>query len=188
MQATINTSQGLDPGKLTRLVQQAREGGAMALARSSAVGLGGLILFNTVVFMVIKGPSGGSDMLGLAALPLAMLICFPPLVLSTGMRGRHPDLLGLGALTASGPVSSGLWLGALSPLVILYGLTGEANAAFGLLVFMSWAAAVVFGWRAVMQNAGELGESGPGVVIALIHGVFMGWTTLILAAQLVIGA
>jgi hypothetical protein len=187
VQATIKISQGMDTGKLIRLVQQAREGGAIALARSSALGLGGLMLFNTVVFMVINGPSGGADVLGLVALPLAMLICFPPLVLATGLRGRQPDLLSLGALTVSGPVSSGLWLGSLSPLVILYGLTGEANAAFGLLVFCSWVTALFFGWRAVVQNARDLGESGPGVVIALIHGAFMGWTTLILAAQLAIG-
>jgi hypothetical protein len=187
VQATIKNQEFMDPERLTQLVQLARQGGPLELARYSALGLAGLLLFNTVVGMVVSGPAGGTEMLCLMAIPLAMLICFPPLVLSTGLRGRQPDLLGLGALTASGPVSSGLWLGALSPLVVLYGLTGEANAGFGLLVFMAWTAALAFGWRAVMQNARELGASGPGVVIALVHGAFMGWTTLILAARFATG-
>ena len=187
MQTEVKNQVPLDPSQLTRLVHNSRAGGPRELALLSALGLSGLVLFNLLVGLVVSGIEGSSEIAALIAIPLAMLICFPPLVLSVGLRGRQPDLLGLGALTASGPVSSGLLLGALSPLVVLYGLTGEVNAAFGLLVFMALGAAWVFGVRAVVQNARDLGEGGPGTFLALLHGGCLGGATIVLGPQFTAG-
>ena len=177
----------LDPGRLVRLVDQGREGGPIELARLSALGLGGLVLFHLLVGLVLSGPASATQLLSLWAIPLAMLICFPPLVLFVGLRGRRPDLQGLTALTASGPVCTGLWLGTLSPLIALYGLTGEPNLGFGLLVVLAYVSGLAFGVRAVVQNAQALGANGPGVFVALFHAMFLAWTALVLASRFATG-
>ena len=111
------------------LVADDRAPAPLAVAAGAALGLGGAAAYAVVLGLgrsTILGGGGGSgdllsDLVALAAVPpVAALLTLPPLYLVTALRGRAPGLARLFALAASGPAMAGTWMGAGTPLLLLY--------------------------------------------------------------------
>ncbi len=161
------------------------------LAVRTAAGLAGASLF-VLTFGVglafgeglAADPDVAARLLRLAAVPpVAALLAFPPLVLVTALRGRSVGLLRLAGVAVGGATTAGLWLGAAAPVLLLYALTGEIDAAFVVLTVGIALVSVVAGAVGAVCNARRAGEGSPGPLVALAHYALFGWTALILTAH-----
>jgi len=146
-------------------------GGFFAVALGSLAELGG------------SGDGGGLVDLALVP-PLAVLLCFPPLFLLTALRGRAPRALDLLGVALSGPTVAGVALGACTPLLLLYRLTGEVGWAYGLLVAALLSLGLLAGLRAAISNQRRAGEGSPGALVVIAHYGLTLWTAAVLALRL----
>lgn len=156
------------------------------------VAVGGTAMFvgaaGTSVLGTGAAGSGLEELLALLiAPPLAMLLLFPPLYLLTMRRvvGLRP--LRLAALSLSGHAAAGAVLGAFSPVVLLYAMTGDTGwdqllMCLGLLV-----AAVVAGTRNVIRNASVSADESPGRLALVGHFYLSTWTAAVLFTHLSLG-
>ncbi len=155
----------------------------LRLAGSAALGLAGAAIFLAIT--AVGGGVGSSNPLTLAAVPpLAAMLAFPPLYLLTNIRGRSPGLLRLLGVAIAGPSIAGVTLGAASPLLLLFALTGEIDVAFRALVALLAFGAVAAGAFGAIGNARRAGPSAPGMFIILGHYAFTLWTAGALALHL----
>lgn len=162
----------------------------LGLAVTTALGLVGAgTFFGLVGAALATGQRGGDlEWWTLPAVPpLAALLTFPPLYLVTALQGRPAGTLTLAAVASSGPTVVGAWLGAASPLLLLYVLTGEIDTAFYLLAWLILLFAVAAGAAASVRNSLRAGPSAPGVLTTLLHYALTGFTVLVLCAHLVGG-
>lgn len=130
----------------------------------------------------------------LLALPVAQLLCFPPLYLMAALRGARVDALKLAAVVSAGPGAVGAWLGALAPPMLLYSLSGPPAVAGTSretvqgAIFLIGAAALALGGlagaRNVLRAARNARLAAPGPLALLAHYAVAGWTTLVLIARL----
>lgn len=164
----------------TGMVGTALFGGALAWA----VGSGGL-----------SGEGSGMSLLPafLVGVPLAQLLCFPPLFLWTTLRGATVPPLKLATVAAAGPGALGAWLGATAPVFLLYSLSGPVAEgrweslpaiAVGLLGLGAAAAGLFVGARNAVRAGRHAGAGMPGAMALLSHYAFVLWTTAILVARL----
>ena len=161
------------------------------LAVRTAVGLGGAGIFCAVLALGIAsaGPEGAgrlaASLLRLAAVPpAAALLSFPPLVLMAALQGRETGLVRLAGVAAGGPAAAGIWMGAASPVLILFVLTGSVDAAFGLLSLAIAGVSVLAGAIGAVRNARRAGDTAPGAFTVLGHYGLFGWTAFVLALHL----
>lgn len=175
------------------LVADARPPAPLAVAAGAALGLGGAAAFAVVVGLgrstILGGGGSGdllSDLLALAAVPpVAALLTLPPLYLVTALRGRAPGLARLFALAASGPAMAGTWLGAGTPLLLLYLLTGgDTGLSFGVLGLLVGLLGVAAGLWSAARTARRAGPQSPGPLVMALHFCFTLWTGLVLALNL----
>jgi hypothetical protein len=162
------------------------------LAVRTAVGLGGAAIFCGVLAAGIAsaGPERagrlGASLLRLAAVPpAAALLSFPPLVLMAALQGRETGLVRLAGVAAGGPAAAGIWMGAASPVLMLFVLTGSVDAAFGLLSLAIAGVSVLAGAIGAVRNARRAGDTAPGAFTVLGHYGLFGWTAFVLALHLV---
>lgn len=164
----------------------------VAVAASTAVGLAGASAFLAVHAARVAPYTAGpwtenlGEVLPLVAVPpLAAVLSVPPLFLLTALRGRAPGLLRLLAVAAAGPSAAGAFLGAATPLSILFALTGGGPPGALLLlgVLLALLAVVVGGWAAACA-ATDAGPQSPGLLVALGHYAFTLWAGLVLTVHL----
>lgn len=162
------------------------------LAIRTALGLGGAALFCAVLATGIAttapGDAGalGTGLLRLAAVPpVAALLSFPPLVLMAALQGRQVGIATLAGVAAGGPVAAGVWMGAAAPVLLLFVLTGEVDAAFGLLSLAVAGGSVLAGAVGAVRNARRAGAAAPGAFTVLGHYALFGWTAFVLSLHLV---
>ncbi len=161
------------------------------LAVRTAVGLGGAAIFCVVLAagLASAGREGagslGASLLRLAAVPpAAALLGFPPLVLMAALQGRETGLVRLAGVAAGGPAAAGIWMGAASPVLMLFVLTGSVDAAFGLLSLAIAGVSVLGGAIGAVRNARRAGDTAPGALTVLGHYGLFGWTAFVLALHL----
>jgi hypothetical protein len=164
----------------------------LGLAVTAALGLAGCGSFAALLGAGMQlagvGAAGGLAWWSLPAVPpLAALLTFPPLYLVTALQGRPAGSLVLAAAASSGPVAVGAWLGAASPLVLLYLLTGEIDGGFFLLCALSLCGAVAAGAAAAVRNTLRGGPAAPGALTILAHYGLTVFTVAVLCAHLVGG-
>lgn len=173
------------------------------LRAAAALGLGvaGAAAFAATVGAALYDPTrveiGGGEVATavpafLLALPLAQLLCFPPLFLMGILRGKAISPIRLATVVAAGPGAAGAWLGSVVPVFLLYTLSGpDAEGRHGLGAFAIGLLAVATGLLAVWtgarnllraRRAADLGAPGPMALLA--HYVVAGWTTIILFLHL----
>lgn len=163
---------------------------SLRLATSAAVGLVGMGAFGAVVGLgMAQVPDASlSDPLAILRLPLtpvlAVVLSFPPLYLVSTLMGRTPGLLRLVALGISGLTVAGVVLGAASPLLLLYALTGAIDFAFVLLALGFGLLATWAGARATLANRLRAGDDAPGRLVLLAHYAITLWTCLVLSFHL----
>ena len=129
----------------------------------------------------------------LVGVPLAQVLCFPPLMLWATLRGQSVPPLRLAAVATAGPGALGLWLGATAPVFLLYGLTGAAPdgidrhlpvVAIGLLAAGTVMVGVWVGALNALRAGLAVRMEAPGGLARLIHYVIVLWTTAILVYRL----
>ena len=129
----------------------------------------------------------------LVGVPLAQVLCFPPLLLWSTLRGQSVPPLRLAAVATAGPGALGLWLGATAPIFLLYGLTGAAPEgidrhlpliAIGLLAVATTMVGVWVGALNALRAGRALRMEAPGGLGRLLHYVTVLWTTAILVYRL----
>jgi len=165
----------------------------LRVAAATAIGLGGAGAFLAVGALglaaatpVDGGAVGGAAASLVAVPPLTFLLSVPPLYLATALRGRAPGLLRLMALGSAGPTAAGTWLGATTPLLLLYLMTGgQSDVAFVLLGLLLGAMAVAAGVWGAARASRRAGPQSPGLAVALGHYGFSLWTMLVLSIHLV---
>ena len=166
----------------------------LAVAAGAALGLGGAAAYAVVLGLgrsTILGGGGGSgdllsDLVALAAVPpVAALLTLQPLYLVTALRGRAPGLARLFALAASGPAMAGTWMGAGTPLLLLYLLTGgDTGMSFGVLGLLVGLMGVGAGLWSSARTARRAGPQSPVPLVMALHFCFTLWTCLVLALNL----
>lgn len=126
------------------------------------------------------------------SLPLAWLLCFPPLLLWTALRGAPIEPLRLAAAASAGPGAVGAWLGAAAPVALLFTLSApRADAmvdlpaiAIGLFAFGLGALALGAGARNAVRAGLSLRLRAPGSFFLLCHYGLVLWTAAILFFRL----
>jgi len=155
---------------------------------AAALGMLGAGVFFAVALGSVSdlgGPETVGRLLDLALVPpLAVLLSFPPLFLVTALRGRAPRPMFLLAVALSGPTVAGLALGASTPLVLLYRLTGDVGLAYGLLVMALFSLALMAGLHAAVSNQRRAGQWSPGALVTVAHYGLTLWTAAVLSAHL----
>ena len=124
----------------------------------------------------------------LLALPMAQLLCFPPLYLRGILAGKALSPIRLATVVAAGPGAAGAWLGAVSPVFLLYALGGPdavgreglARFAVALLAVGTVLLALWMGARNLLRARRAAGLDAPGALTLLAHYAVAGWTTAIL--------
>lgn len=173
-------------------------GPAAALAVSMAgVGVFGAALVGAVTGLDLEAVQGsGLERVipaFLVGVPLAQLLCFPPLYLWSTLQGQRVPPLRLAAAVTAGPGAMGAWMGAASPLFLLYALSGPVgegrssdlpSIAVLLLGLAVAGTALLAGARNAVRAGASLGLEAPGAVARLAHFVVVLWTTLILVIRL----
>lgn len=129
----------------------------------------------------------------LVGVPLAQVLCFPPLLLWATLRGQSVPPIRLAAAATAGPAALGLWLGATAPIFLLYALTGDAPVgidshlpvvAIMLLAVLTVMVGLWIGaWNALRAGL-ALGLEAPGGLARLMHYAIVLWTTAILVFRL----
>lgn len=129
----------------------------------------------------------------LVSVPLAQLLCFPPLYLWATLRGQSVAPIRMASVATAGPGALGAWLGAASPVFLLYSLTGPVGEgrAFDvpllatlLLALAVFAAGLLVGARNAVRAGANAGLSVPGPLARLAHYAVVLWTTAILVVHL----
>ena len=158
----------------------------LPMAVAIAAGLSGMALFSSTVGIGIL--SHGQRSLDWPALmvipPLVAVLSVPPLLLISALLGRAPGTIKVIGVAASGPTITGACLGAASPLVLLYALTGQIDASFVLLVMGLTLTATAAGAWGALKNSRRAGAASPGRLIVLGHYLFTLWTALVLTLHL----
>lgn len=165
----------------------------LRVAAATAIGLAGagafLVVgsFGLASATPVEGAAVGTAAVSLVAVPpLTFLLSVPPLYLATALRGRAPGLLRLMAVGSAGPTAAGTWLGATTPLLLLYLMTGgQSDVAFVLLGLLLGAMAVAAGAWGAIGASRRAGPHSPGLAVVLGHYGFSLWTVLVLAIHLV---
>ena len=161
----------------------------LALAAATSIGLTGVGVFTALLILSADIRFSGravAEILSLLSVPpLTALLTFPPFYLACALRQRAANLQTLLAIACSGPLIAGTTLGAASPLVLLYLLTGDLNIGFYLLVLGLMGLAVLLGGIGARQNAKRTGASDPGHLIVIAHYLLTLWTALVLSAHLI---
>ncbi|MFT4975286.1 MAG: hypothetical protein ACI8S6_001173 [Myxococcota bacterium] len=159
------------------------------LAASIGAGLSGMALFVGAVGLgMLSVESGGEVGLDLPSLmavpPLVAVLSVPPLLLVSALQGREPGLLKVIGVAASGPTITGACLGASTPLVMLYVLTGQIDGAFFLLVTGLLLLSALAGAWGALKNARQAGAASPSSPTVLMHFAFTMWTAVVLTLHL----
>ncbi|MFT5686751.1 MAG: hypothetical protein ACI8RZ_007708 [Myxococcota bacterium] len=160
------------------------------LAASIGAGLTGMALFVGAVGLGMLSVESGGGEVGLdlpslmAVPPLVAVLSVPPLLLISALQGREPGLLKVIGVAASGPTITGACLGAATPLVMLYVLTGHIDGAFFLLVVGLLLMSALAGAWGALKNARRAGAASPGSLTVLMHFAFTLWTTVVLTLHL----
>ena len=126
------------------------------------------------------------------SLPLAWLLCFPPLLLWTALRGAPIEPLRLAAAASAGLGAVGAWLGAAAPVALLFTLSADRAVGFpelpdiAIVLFGLGLGALALGAGA--RNAVRAGLSlrlrAPGSFFLLCHYGLVLWTAAILFFRL----
>lgn len=180
-----NTSAGLALATVSRpdlVLPEEGEPSSIQVASHAALGLAGAGAFSLIAALATEG--GGGDATLVVVPFLATLLTFPPLYLLTTVRGRTPGLARLLAVAVAGPAIAGTALGASSPLLLLYALTGEIDASFALLAVGLALAAAALGALGAVKNARRVGPQSPGALVILGHYTLTLWTAMALALHL----
>lgn len=169
----------------------------LAPAVALATGVVGTCLFAGALLWATGGSSGDAGLrlpAFLLSVPLAQVLCFPPLYLWTALRGVSVDPLRLAGAAAAGPGAVGAWLGSVAPIFLLYGLTGPAPAgrewdslgqvAIGLLGVACVLAGLFIGARNAVRSGAQARLPVPGAFVLVAHFFATTWTTLVLVARL----
>ena len=160
------------------------------LAASIGAGLSGMALFVGAVGLGLYSVETGGGEVGMdlpslmAVPPLVALLSVPPLLLFSALQGREPGLLKVIGVAASGPTITGTCLGAATPLVMLYVLTGQIDGAFLLLVVGLLTMSAFAGAWGALKNARRAGPASPGSFTILAHFAFTLWTAVVLTIHL----
>jgi hypothetical protein len=165
---------------------------AVEVAVRACIGLTGAAVFFAIVvagFVSVSPELPGEGVASLwrlmAVPPTATLLSFPPLVLVAALQGREPNLARLAGVAAGGPAMAGTWLGAGAPVLLLFLLSGEIDAAFALLALGLCLVGGMAGAVGAVRNARRAGASAPGALTVLAHYALFGWTALVLSLHLV---
>ena len=171
-------------------------------AATLAVGIVGAGLFAGA--LAFAASSGAPDAPGgrppyelvpafLVSVPLAQLLCFPPLYLWATLRGQSVAPIRMASVATAGPGALGAWLGAASPVFLLYSLTGPVGegrafdvplVATLLLALAVFAAGLLVGARNAVRAGANAGLGVPGPLARLAHYAVVLWTTAILVVHL----
>ena len=174
--------------------------GPMGPAAALATAMAGATLFGASCLWATGGGGAEGQDHALSALPaflvgvpLAQVLCFPPLYLWTTLKGHRVPPLRLAAAVTAGPAALGAWLGSVAPVFLLYGLSGPVGAgrsaelpsiAVGLLGLACTLAALFVGARNAVRAGRHLQLEAPGAFAQLGHYAAVLWTTLILVVRL----
>ncbi len=174
--------------------------GPMGPAAALATAMAGATLFGASLMWAMGGGGAEGHDHALSALPafllgvpLAQVLCFPPLYLWTTLKGHRVPPLRLAAAVTAGPAALGAWLGSVAPVFLLYGLSGPVGygrsaalptVAVGLLAGACVLAALFVGARNAVRAGRFLELESPGAMARLGHYVAVLWTTLILVVRL----
>ncbi len=129
----------------------------------------------------------------LVSVPLAQLLCFPPLYLWATMRGKTVSPVRMAAAAAAGPGALGAWLGASAPIFLLYALSGPVGlersqdmplVAILFLAFLVVSVGLFLGARNAVRAGANVGLEVPGPLVRLAHYAVVLWTTAILVIHL----
>lgn len=167
-------------------------------AAALAVALGGSALFTAAMAAGAGGVSAENAVDGLSrapallmAVPLAQLLCFPPLFLISTLRGRTTSPLRLGALAVAGQAAAGAVLGAAAPVIAMFSLSGPSHRGEGvpelavlLLGVGVVMAAFLMGARNTLRASSSAGDASPGGFTLLAHYFVSAWTSAILLYHL----
>lgn len=169
-------------------------------AAALATAMAGATIFGATFLWAAGGGAGdgAGDAMSvlpafLVSVPLAQVLCFPPLYLWTTLRGQRVPALTLAAAVTAGPGALGAWLGSAAPVFALYALSGPVGlgrstelptVAVFLLGFATVAAALFMGARNAVRVGASLGLEAPGALARLGHFFAVLWTTLILVIRL----
>lgn len=175
------------------LLSGERAADPLALAGASALALIGAGLFGTVTLLAVgpvSDPAAGiASALGdvpalLAAPALATILTWPPLYLVHALGQRAGGAQELLAAVSVGPAVCGAWLLAGTPLLLLYALTGTANAGFVVLAALLAGLALWAGGIASAKVARANPTACPRVAVLAVHYVLFFWTAGVLAVHL----
>lgn len=165
----------LDPGEAPR---PARVLGGLGLGALGCLGF-------ALAPALGPGIAGPAASLGWIALPpLLFALCFPPLVLAAALQGRPPGLRALAALALSAPAVAGLSFLALSPLLLLYGLSSTEPGTLRVLWVGIGLLGAALGVVGAVRTAEAAGAPAPGRWLVRGHALFTLWTAAVLAGSL----
>ncbi len=169
-------------------------------AATLAVGMVGAGLFGGAASWALSSVSlgGGSDgdpltliPAFLLGVPLAQLLCFPPLYLWSTLRGVLVSPVRMASAATAGPGAMGAFLGATAPVFLLYGLAAPpheewslAPLATGLLIVLTVLVSLFIGARNAVRAGENVGLRSPGALVRLAHYAVVLWTTAILVLYL----